>query len=138
MLPNLVKETEIINVGNKVISGCTTCQECQKNKDGRCSIKNDFVNDAIQKMIEADGIIIASPVFFGGINGTLKSFLDRAFYASYDKFKGKVGASIVSQRRFLVMQAIEQINTFYTISNMLCAGYGFLDTSIRDHMGMKI
>ena len=75
-------ELEIMHVGNKPIHGCTGCGQCFKHKDERCHMKDDGVNDAIQKMKEADGIIIASPVFYAGIAGTMKCFLDRAFYGS--------------------------------------------------------
>jgi len=72
-------EVEIIHVGNKNIRGCLACNGCAKNQDEKCVIK-DEVNEWIQKMKEADGIILGSPVHYASVGGTMKSFLDRAFY----------------------------------------------------------
>ncbi|HSO08794.1 MAG TPA: flavodoxin family protein, partial [Desulfoprunum sp.] len=72
-------ETEIVHVGNKAIRGCLACGQCIKTKNERC-IQDDEVNDWIQKMKAADGILLGSPVHFSAIGGTMKSFLDRAFY----------------------------------------------------------
>lgn len=72
-------KVEIIQVGNKRIRGCIACYKCAKNKNEKCSI-NDEVNEWIQKIKESDGIILGSPVYFSGIAGTFKCFLDRAFW----------------------------------------------------------
>ena len=72
-------ETEIVHVGNKTIKGCTSCGTC-RDRSERCVISNDEVNEWIQKMKTADGIILGSPVYYSGVNGTMKSFLDRAFF----------------------------------------------------------
>ena len=73
-------EVEIVHVGNKLIQGCMACNACMKNKDEKCIIKGDDVNEWIQKMKEADGVILGTPVHYAAIGGTMKSFLDRAFY----------------------------------------------------------
>ena len=114
-------EVEIIHVGNKVIRGCTACNHCFKTKNERCIVK-DEVNDWIQLMKEADGIIIASPVHYAGVAGTMKSFLDRAFYvagANKGMLRHKVGASIVAVRRTGGMPAFEQLNNFLNYAEML-------------------
>ena len=88
-------KTEVLHIGNKTIRGCFGCGACAKNHDERCVAKDDeYVNECIQKMKEADGILIGSPVHFAGIAGTMKSFLDRAFYVSSangNLFRHKVG-----------------------------------------------
>ncbi|OPZ77589.1 MAG: 2-amino-4-deoxychorismate dehydrogenase [Alphaproteobacteria bacterium ADurb.Bin438] len=76
-------------------------------------------------MVEADGIIVGSPVYYAGINGTLKSFLDRAFYASSSKFKYKVGASVIAQRRAGALPAFDQINKYFAISEMVTVGASY-------------
>lgn len=114
-------EVEIVHVGNKVIRGCTACNQCVKNKNERC-ILDDEVNDWIQLMKEADGIIIASPVHFAGVAGTMKSFLDRAFYVSgmnNSMLRHKVGASIVAVRRSGGIPTFDQLNNFLNYAEML-------------------
>ena len=117
-------ELEIIHVGNKAIHGCTGCGQCFKHKDERCHMKDDGVNDAIQKMKEADGIIIASPVFYAGIAGTMKCFLDRAFYVAGSNgglFRNKVGASVVAVRRTGGSMTFDSLNHYILYSEMLIA-----------------
>lgn len=114
-------EVEIVQVGNKTIRGCLACGVCAKTKDERCTIK-DEVNDWIQKMKEADGIIFGSPVHYSGISGTMKAFLDRAFYvagANGSLFRHKVGAAVVAVRRSGGMPALDQLNKFICYSEML-------------------
>lgn len=108
-------ETEIIQVGHKTIKGCIACNQCLRNRDERCAIKNDEVNDWIQVMKEADGIILASPVYFSAIAGTMKSFLDRAFYVSGmngNLFRQKVGGSVVAVRRSGGVPTFNQLNNY--------------------------
>ena len=82
--------SEIIHVGNKSIRGCTACGQCQKNKNEQCVQSGDEVNEWIQKMKHADGIIFGSPVHYAAIAGTMKSFMDRAFYVT-----GEIGRAHV-------------------------------------------
>ena len=114
-------EVEIIHVGNKNIQGCTACSSCFKSRDERC-ILNDDVNEWIQKMKEADGIIFGSPVHYSGITGTMKTFMDRAAYvASANKglLRNKVGASVVAVRRSGGVPAFNQLNNYITYSEMI-------------------
>ena len=114
-------EVEKIHVGNKNIQGCTACSSCFKSRDERC-ILNDEVNEWIQKMKEADGIIFGSPVHYSGISGTMKTFLDRASYvASANKglLRNKVGASVVAVRRSGGVPAFNQLNNYITYSEMI-------------------
>lgn len=113
-------EVEIIHVGNKKITGCSSCNGCVKNKNGKCVIENDEVNEWIQKMQEADGIILGSPVHYSGIGGTMKSFLDRAFYiAGNGILRHKVGAAVVAVRRSGGVTTFDQLNHYLTYSEML-------------------
>lgn len=110
-------EVEIVHVGNKAIRGCLACNACAKN-NGKCII-DDEVNGWVEKMISADGIILGSPVYFSGINGTMKSFLDRAFYVAGRKLRYKVGACVVAVRRSGGVAAFNQLNNYINYAQML-------------------
>jgi multimeric flavodoxin WrbA len=114
-------EVEIIHVGNKTIRGCLACNSCVKNQDEKCVIK-DEVNEWIEKMKEADGIILGSPVHYSAIGATMKAFLDRAFYVtSVNKsmLRHKVGAAVVAVRRSGGVSTFEQLNNYINYSEML-------------------
>ncbi|WP_320053289.1 flavodoxin family protein [uncultured Acetobacteroides sp.] len=115
---------EIIHVGNKAIHGCTACGQCAKNRDERCAISSDPLNGWIQQLKAADGIIIASPVYYSGIAGTLKCFLDRAFYVSGVNgglFRQKVGAAAVALRRTGGSATLDSLYHYLTYSEMILA-----------------
>lgn len=110
-------ETEIFHIGNQPIRGCIGCGGCKSNN--RCVFNDDTVNKAIEKVTEADGIIFGSPVHYAAASGSLTSFLDRLFYAYGGKFLAyKPGAAIVSCRRGGSTAAFDQLNKYFTISNM--------------------
>jgi multimeric flavodoxin WrbA len=115
-------ETEIISVGNKKISGCMACNLCVKNRDEQCSMKDDPVNEWIQKMKEADGILLGSPVHYASVAGNMKSFLDRAFYVTgvnKSMLRHKVGASVVAVRRSGGLTAFHELNNYLTYAEMM-------------------
>jgi len=115
-------ETEIIHVGDKTIRGCAACGQCMKNKNEQCVQPGDEVNEWIQKMKHADGIIFGSPVHFSAMGGTMKSFMDRAFYvASVNNglLRHKVGAAVVAVRRSGGLPAFTQLNNFINYAEML-------------------
>ncbi len=114
-------EVEIVQVGSEKIYGCTACNSCFKMRNERC-ILNDEVNEWIQKMKEADGIIFGSPVHFSSISATMKSFLDRASYvgsANNGLFRHKVGVGIVAVRRAGGLPAYHQLINYIGYSEML-------------------
>ncbi len=108
-------ETEIITVGNKDIRGCIACNSCIKT--GKC-IFNDIVVEIASKFESSDGIIIGTPVYYAGSNGNLISLLDRLFYSSHFDKTMKVGAAVISSRRAGSTSAFDEINKYFTISNM--------------------
>jgi multimeric flavodoxin WrbA len=117
-------EFEIIHVGNKPVRGCLACGKCATNQNERCVITTDGVNDWIQKMKEADGIILASPVYYAGIAGTMKCFLDRAFYvssANKNLLRNKVGATVVAVRRSGGVVTFDALNHYILYSEMVVA-----------------
>lgn len=109
-------ETEIVNVGFLNITGCKACGGCAKL--GKCVI-NDGFNEIAEIVAAADGIIVGSPVYYAGINGTLKSFLDRFFYVHSSKMRFKPCAALTALRRSGVTHTYQTIYNFFTISEML-------------------
>ena len=121
-------ETEMIQLSGQKIRGCIACYKCFENKDQRCSVKNDIVNDCIEKMLQADGIILASPTYFADISSELKALIDRAGLvakANRDMFKRKVGAAIVAVRRGGSVHAFDSMNHFFLISQMIIPGSSY-------------
>ena len=108
-------ETEIIQIGNKDIRGCIACGNCAKT--GKC-VFDDLVNEVAPKFEEADGLVISSPVYYASANGTLISFLDRLFYSSHFDKTMKVGASVAVARRGGLSATYDELNKYFTISNM--------------------
>ena len=108
-------ETETIVVGNKNVRGCIACNSCAKT--GKC-VFNDIVNDIAVKFESADGIIIGSPVYYAGSNGTIISLLDRLFYSTHFDKTMKVGACVLSSRRAGSTSAMDEINKYFTICSM--------------------
>jgi len=115
-------EVEIVHVGNKVIRGCLACGGCRRNMNEKCVIDKDEVNVWIQKMKEADGIILGSPVHYAAIAGTMKSFLDRAILVTSvndGMLRHKVGASVVAVRRAGGIPTFDQLNNYLNYSEMV-------------------
>ena len=106
---------ETIRLGREDIRGCIACESCRRTH--KC-VFNDIVNELAEKFEAADGLVIASPVYYGSANGTLMSALQRLFYStSFDKSL-KVGASVVSARRSGCTATFDELNKFFTLSNM--------------------
>ncbi|CEP84239.1 flavodoxin family protein [Paraclostridium sordellii] len=142
-------EVEIVHVGNKAIRGCMACGGCSRNQNERCVLDKDEVNEWIQKMKEADGIILGSPVYYSAIAGTMKSFLDRAFYVASSNggmFRHKVGASVVAVRRSGGIPVFDQLNNYINYSEMIMptsnywnVAYGTAPGEVtQDEEGMQI
>ncbi len=115
---------EILHIGHKMIHGCMACNKCAVNKDERCIIKTDDLNQWIQQIKQADGIIIASPVHYSGIPGTMKSFLDRLFYVAGvngNLFRQKIAAAVVAVRRTGGSATFDSLNHYLTYSEMIIA-----------------
>lgn len=118
-MENVFKENDVevenILIGKKDIRGCIACEWCREH--GKC-VFNDAVNELAVKFEKADGIVLGSPVYYGSANGTMLSLLQRLFYStSFDK-SFKVGASVVSARRSGCTATFDELNRFFTLSNM--------------------
>ena len=108
-------ETELVHVGNQIVRGCLACGSCYKT--GKCVI-DDMVNEFAPKFEEADGIVVGSPVYYASANATLVAFLDRLFYSTRFDKRMKVGASIVVARRGGCSSTFDELNKYFTISEM--------------------
>jgi len=108
--------TELFWIGNQPIRGCIDCKSCWGK--GRCVFEDDPVNACIQKILEADGVIVGTPVYFGGIAGSLKCLLDRVFYDAKRLFSHKPAAAVVTCRRGGAESAFDGVNKYFTISSM--------------------
>lgn len=108
-------EYENVLLGRTDIRGCIACETCRKN--GKC-VFDDVVNELAVKFEAADGLVIGSPVYYGSANGTLMSALQRLFYSTHFDKSFKVGASVVSARRSGCTATFDELNKFFTLSNM--------------------
>lgn len=108
-------EAEIVQVGNQAIRGCVACGGCAAT--GKC-VFDDAVNEIAAKFEQADGLVIGSPVYYASANATLIALLDRLFYSSHFDKTMKVGASVVCARRGGCSATFDELNKYFTISNM--------------------
>ena len=108
-------ETEVVQIGNKAVRGCIACGSCHET--GKC-VFDDVVNELAPKFEDADGLVLASPVYYASANATLIACLDRLFYSTgFDKTM-KVGASVVVARRGGLTATFDELNKYFTISGM--------------------
>jgi multimeric flavodoxin WrbA len=118
-------ETGLVNLGPQSVNGCLACMKCFEKKDGHCAQDKDALNDWVDQMAAADGIILGTPVYFANISGQIKCFLDRAWMvarANDNMFKRKVGAAVVAARRAGSVTAFHALNAYFGISEMIIAG----------------
>lgn len=118
-------KTESVQLSRKNIHGCIACYKCFENRDGRCSVKDDSANDYIEKMAGANGIILASPVYFADMTAEMKALIDRAGFVSMANgglYKNKIGASVAVLRRTGGIHTIDSLNHFFLAGQMIIAG----------------
>ena len=128
--------TKMVNLCDHEIHGCKACGACFKNKDRKCIMKDDKVNDYVELIAQCDGLIIGSPVYFGGLSSQTKAFIDRVGYvnrANGDLFKRKVGAAVAINRRAGALETFNTINNFFLIGQMIVPGssYWNIGTALR-------
>ncbi|PKL52000.1 MAG: flavodoxin family protein [Nitrospira bacterium HGW-Nitrospira-1] len=121
-------ETELYSLAGKPIQGCIACYQCFEKKDRRCSVENDIVNECIQKMDEADGILLGSPTYFADVSAGMKALIERSGMvgrANEGMHRRKAGAAVVSARRAGAVHVFNSINFFFTISEMIVVGSSY-------------
>lgn len=113
-------ETEIVSVGTRAVQGCIACRQCVEK--GRCVFNDDLYNSVYGKLNTADGIVIGSPVYFAGPNGSLCALLDRLFYSAASLLQYKPAAAVAVCRRGGASATFERLNKYFTITNMVVVG----------------
>jgi multimeric flavodoxin WrbA len=134
-------ETELVTIGNKMIHGCIGCGKCREAKNGKCvAFPNDVVNELVPKLAEADGIVLGSPTYYSGINGTMKSFLDRAFFVANTSgglLRLKIGTAVAVLRRGGGTAAFDELNKYFQISEITVASSCYW-TAVHGHVPGEI
>ncbi len=121
-------ESEVVNLAGKKVHGCTACYKCGENKDQKCAVTGDFVNDCIEKMVTADAIVLASPTYFSDVTSEMKALIDRAGMTSRmngDMLKRKVGAGVSVARRGGAIHTFDTLNHFFLIGQMIVPGSSY-------------
>lgn len=121
-------ETELIDICREELKPCRACGACGRNKDGRCIMNDDRLNEYIGKVKEADGVLIGSPVYFGSMTAQTKALIDRLGYVGMANgylFKRKVGAALAINRRAGALCTFDEINKLFLISQMIVPGSSY-------------
>ncbi|MDM8313330.1 MULTISPECIES: flavodoxin family protein [Clostridium] len=109
-------ESEIIHIGTKAIQGCIACGRCRET--GKCAFRDEVYNELFEKIQEADGVVVGSPVYYAGPNGSLCAMLDRLFYSGSRYMTNKPAAAVVSCRRGGASATFDRLNKYFTINQM--------------------
>jgi multimeric flavodoxin WrbA len=130
--------TELVQLAGKHPHGCIACYQCFKKKNRRCAVDNDCINECIEKMEAADGVILASPTYFADLSPELKAVIDRCGMVSRangDMYRRKVGAAVVARRRGGAIHVFDSINHFFTIGQMIIVGSSYWNIGIGREKG---
>jgi len=131
-------ETEIYDLAGKTVKGCIACYKCFKNKDHRCVVCDDAINECIEKMEGADGILLGSPTYFADVSAAMKALIERSGMvarANGDMFKRKVGAGVVAVRRAGAIHVFSSLNYFFFIGQMIVPGSSYWNLGIGRQPG---
>ncbi len=131
-------DCELIQLAGKPVQSCLVCGKCFENKNRKCIVDNDPINECLAKMDEADGIILGSPVYFSNVSSEMKAFIDRAGFvglANNYMFKRKLGAAIVAVRRAGALPTFNAINHFFFINQMIVPGANYWNLGIGREIG---
>ncbi len=138
-LENAGIATKEIRMGGKLLRGCVACMQCHKQKLGRCVFSDDPMNEWIEEMKAADGILLASPTYFANVTTEMKAFIDRAGYSCFGQLQRKVGAPIAVARRGGAIQVYNTLMAFFGIAQMVVPmssywnmGYGLKPGDVED------
>jgi len=137
-LNNTGIDTEMVELAGKNIAGCTACYKCFRNRDRRCAVDDCIVNAYLEKMLEADGIILGSPTYFADVSANMKALIERCGMvarANNDMFKRKVGAGVVAMRRAGAYHVFSSLNSFFLIGQMIVIGSSYWNTGIGKDPG---
>jgi multimeric flavodoxin WrbA len=141
-------ETELYSLAGKPVQGCIACYKCFENKNKRCAVEKDVINECIGKMIEADGILLGSPTYFADVSASMKALIERSGMVSRangDLYQRKVGAAVVAVRRAGAFHVFSSLNAFFLIGQMIVPGSSYWNLAhgrqpgevANDEEGMK-
>lgn len=131
-------ETELYSLAEKPIQGCIACLKCVENKNKRCAVEKDALNECMQKMINADGILLGSPTYFADVTAGMKALIERCGMisrANGDLLKRKAGAGVVAVRRAGATHVFDSLNFFFFISQMVVPGSSYWNLGIGRQPG---
>ncbi|MCP4393049.1 MAG: flavodoxin family protein [Alphaproteobacteria bacterium] len=131
-------ETEMVQIGGQYIRGCMACSSCKKNKNERCVIEDDIVNDCVQKIKEADGVILGSPTYFADVTAEMKAFIDRTGYiagSSGNLFARKVGTAVAAVRRAGAINTLDTMNHYLHIRQFVTIGSSYWNLGVGGEKG---
>jgi multimeric flavodoxin WrbA len=131
-------ETELIQLGGETLSGCIACNRCRENKDQKCAVTNDRVNEYIAKMNQAQGILLGSPTYISDMTANMKALIERSAIVSRgngNMFKRKVGAAVIAVRRAGSTHVFSSINYFFLITQMIVPGSNYWNMGIGRNPG---
>ncbi len=131
-------ETELIQLAGETLSGCIACYKCAENKDQKCAVVKDRMNEYIVKMKEAQGILLGSPTYIADMTANMKALVERSTIVSKnngDLFKRKVGATVVSVRRAGSTHVLSSINYFFLLNQMIIPGSSYWNMAIGRNPG---
>ena len=142
-------ETELIQMGGIALPGCRACYKCFKNKNKHCSVETDMLNEVIDKMLAAEGILLGSPTYFSDVSANMRAFIERCGFvarANDYMFKRKVGAAVVAVRRAGAIPAFSGMNLFLHYMQMIMPGSSYWSMALgrdigdvrKDEEGMQI
>lgn len=118
-------ETELVQLSHKKIHGCIACYKCVENKDRRCAVNDDAANEYIEKITQAQGVVMGSPVYFMDVTPEMKALIDRAGFVSRSNggiYKNKVGALVAAARRTGAMHTLDTMSHFFMSMEMITVG----------------
>jgi len=139
---------EIVQIGHKAVHGCIDCGKCARGANNKCASFDDDVNEVFPLMCGADALLLGAPVYYAGIAGTMKCFLDRSFFVAAVNgglFRHKLGAAVAAVRRSGGMTSFDTLNHYFLISEMIVAGSSYWNVihgrkpgeAAQDHEGVQ-
>jgi multimeric flavodoxin WrbA len=121
-------ETELYQLAGKPVQGCIACYKCFEHKNKRCAVEKDVINECIEKMLSADGILLGSPTYFADVSASMKALIERCGMVSRangDLYRRKVGAAVVAVRRAGAYHVFSSLNAFFLIGQMIVPGSSY-------------
>jgi len=131
-------ETELVQLAGRPLRGCTACNGCFKNKDKKCVLPDDGLNEYVAKMTGSAGVLIGSPTYFADVTTDIKALIERAGFVSMANgglFRRKAGAAVVAVRRGGAVHAFDTINHFFTITQMIIPGSNYWNVGVGRDIG---